>query len=173
MDWGWNLVSRCLAGSHRWQHLRTLTSSHHGPHKRVLQYWSSLWPQTLLNLGTGMVLGHSSPCSHCSPHPQRMVWGNYRDLEQWQRMVLEKLCPSYSFDSGSTYPVQLGSTFCCWLTQCHLQTAPALGKGQTVHREEGRTWALAVEEQHQDWYSTQERPQCRYGWACQADREGL
>lgn len=55
-----------------------------------------------------MVLGHSSLCSCCSPHHQRMVWGNYRDLElrqQWQGMVLEKLCPSHSFALGSTYHV--------------------------------------------------------------------
>lgn len=121
-----------------------------------------------------MVFGHSSPCSRCSPHPQRMVWGSCRDLrlrQQWQGMVLGKLCPNHSFALGSANPAQLLSIPCCWPTQYHLQTAPALGKGQMVHRGERRTWALAVEERHQDWHSTQERPWCRHGWACQADRE--
>lgn len=172
--WGRSLVSTYLAGCHRWEHYYHIIMHH----MRVLQYWASLWPQTFQNLGIGMVLGHSSPCFCCSPHPQRTVWGNCRDLElrqQWQGMVelwleeLEELCPSHSFDLGSDCPVQLLSVLCCWHTQCHLQTAPALGKGQTVHRGEGRTWALAVQEQHQDWYRTQ----CRHGCACQADREAL
>lgn len=140
---------------------------------------STLVPASLSDPETGRVLGCSSPRSCCPPHPQGIMWGSCEELQptQWQQgAVLGVLCLDRLFSLGSADLPQLLSVPHRPCTLCYLQTAPALGKGQMVHREEGAEGeAPSLGRRRSSTMAgtaLRGRPRRRRGWACQADSKG-